>query len=289
MIKFRDFECPYSNAVGICDEATQGTGLTFPDAYFHADTMVKLALAVKEHEGAAFCMVPFCYTLEGEALGGNVNFGSGNVAPHGGAYAFDDIHQLLDLPDIDFSAGRMHETLLACKALADAGEHVLFVASGPFTVLNVLIDARHVFKAFRKEPEVVGRIYEHLLSQSFELMTQAKAHGAEFLSFGDSAGGVNLIGPKLMEQLTRDYSYTFVKRASALADESTMVLLCPKTSYALVQMGYAEFVEHPLSGPMRYGEACIEMLGKVPVGGQLCVKSIDHVLKNAKFKEVRLM
>ncbi len=40
--------------------------------------------------------------------------------------------------------------LLACRELRDQGEHVVLQVSGPFTILNVLIDARYVFKGMRK-------------------------------------------------------------------------------------------------------------------------------------------
>ena len=40
---------------------------------------------------------------------------------------------------------------------------------------------------------------------------------------------------------------------------------------------------------MRYGEACIELIGKVKLAGMTCYKNIDFTLNNATFKEVVLI
>ena len=72
-----DFRCTFDNAIGISPEITKDLKLSFPDAYMHADTMAKIAHAIKEKEGAAFCMLPFCHTVEAEAMGGIVNMGDG--------------------------------------------------------------------------------------------------------------------------------------------------------------------------------------------------------------------
>ena len=39
---------------------------------------------------------------------------------------------------------------------------------------------------------------------------------------------------------------------------------------------------------MRYGEACVSLIGQVPVAGQMCIKNIDYQLENKKFREIRL-
>lgn len=50
----------------------------------------------------------------------------------------------------------------------------------------------------------------------------------------------------------------------------------------------AHFRDLKLSGPMTYGEGCIEMIGKVRLAGQMCIKNVGYQLENAVFKEVVL-
>ena len=79
-----------------------------------------------------------------------------------------------------------------------------------------------------------------------------------------------------------------MKKAEALADDKTMLLLCPKTTFALLGTGKARFRDMMLSGAMAYGEACIEMTGKAKLAGQMCIKNVGYQLENAVFKEVVL-
>ena len=75
MGEIREYKCTYSNSVGISAEVTSGLGLEFPDAYMHSETMQILARAIKEHDEADFCLLPFCRTVEAEAMGAVLNYG----------------------------------------------------------------------------------------------------------------------------------------------------------------------------------------------------------------------
>ena len=86
MNKIVDFKCTYDNLIGISKVVTENTNLTFPDAYKNWDSMAELAMAIKEHNQANYCELPFCHTLEGEALGGIIHYGDENVGPRGKEY-----------------------------------------------------------------------------------------------------------------------------------------------------------------------------------------------------------
>ena len=108
--------------------------------------MVTLSKVLKEKDKAVICELPFCHTLEAESMGGIINLGNEIAGPRAGGYVCTDVEEILNLPDMDFTKNRIQETLLACKKLREEGEHVVFEVAGPFTILNVLTDARYVFK-----------------------------------------------------------------------------------------------------------------------------------------------
>lgn len=288
MAEIKDFNCTYENSVGISAEVTEGLALTFPDAYLHWDTMAKISKVLKEHDGASFCELPFCHTVEAEALGGVINYGNEKTGPRAKEYICTTPEELLELPEIDFSKGRIHEVLLACKELRSQGEQVVLLVSGPFTIMNVLIDARYVFKAMRKKPDVMKEVFWKLGKQILKYIEEAKKYGVELISYADSSGGVNILGPKMTEQVVNDFTYDFLKEAEKLTDEHLMILLCPKTTLALLGTEKAEFINMELSEPMRYGEACISMIGKTSFSGQMCIKNIGYRLENGIFKAVKL-
>lgn len=288
MTDIKDFLCTYHNSAGISSQVTQGLNLEFPDAYMHWDTMAQLSRELQKHENTSFCMLPFCHTVEAEAMGGIINYGNAAVGPRAKDYICTTPDELLELPEIDFSTGRIHEVLLACRELRDQGEQVVLQVSGPFTILNVLIDVKYVFKAMRKKPELMKKVFWKLGREILMFMKEAKKYGVELISYADSSGGVNILGPKMAAWVAEEFTYEFLKKAEELADDKTLILLCPKTALALLGTEKAEFKNHELSQSMPYGEACIEMIGKVKFAGQMCIKNTGYQLENAVFKEVAL-
>ena len=289
MAEIKDFNCTYDNSVGVNADVTEGLSLTFPDAYLHWDTMAKLSKALKEHDGAVFCELPFCHTVEAEAMGGIINYGNEKTGPRAKEYICTTPEELLELPEIDFTSGRIHEVLLACQELRNQGEQVVLQVSGPFTILNVLMDARYVFKAMRKKPEIMKEVFWKLGREILEFMEEAKKYGVEHISYADSSGGVNILGPKMAEQVVNDFTYDFLKEARKLTDEHTMILLCPKTTFALLGMKKAKFADVKVPEQTTYGEACISMIGKAEFAGQMCIKNVGYRLDNGIFKAVKLI
>lgn len=287
--KIRDFKCTYRSLPEIDEDVIKELNLTFPEAYMQSDMMVKLAKELKKKERTPYCELPFCHTVEAEAMGGNVQMGNGKVGPRAGDYIGKDIESLLSLPKIDFAKGRIHEGLIACRKLREQGEHVVFDISGPFTILNVLVDSRYIFKGMRRQPEVMRQIFGKLGNQILEYMFLAQKYGADMISYADSSGGVNILGPQMMEDITVNFTYPLLKEAEKLANDNTLILLCPKTTLALLGTGKAELVDYRLNKTIGYAQACIDMVGKVKFAGQMCIRNVDYQLNNGIFKEVKLL
>ena len=92
----------------------------------------------------------------------------------------------------------------------------------------------------------------------------------------------------MAEQVVMDFTYDFLKKAIELLDGKAMLLLCPKTTLALIGTEKACYMDRELPEVMRYGESCVSLIGRVPVAGQMCIKNIDYQLENKRFREIRL-
>ena len=288
MSKIIDFKCTYDNLIGLTDVITQNSNLKFPDAHKHWDSMAELALALKEHNQATYCELPFCHTLEGEALGGIINYGNEQIGPRGSEYICTTADELLRLPEIDFSKGRISEVLKACQYLRGKGENVVLYISGPITILNMVMDPRHVFKIFKKQPEMMQEIFTKLQQETVRFFEEAQKVGVNMISYGDSTGGVNILGPKLAEQVVEMFTYPLFKRIEEILSSETVVILCPKTTFALLGTNRAEWQEIDLGVPMKYSEAVEKVIGKAKFVGQMCIKNNEFILKNGKVRAVSL-
>ena len=47
---------------------------------------------------------------------------------------------------------------------------------------------------------------------NFEIYGLVKEYGGDLISYADSSGGVNILGPKMMEAVTVNFTYPFLKK-----------------------------------------------------------------------------
>ena len=288
MSSIKDFKCTYDNGVLDHSEIVKELGFTFPDVYLHADMMAALSKRQKEKQGSPICVLPFCHTVEAEAMGGIITLGNEVAGPRAKEYLYTNYKELGDIEETDFAKGRMQEVLKACQILHEQGEHVMLEVSGPITILNVLIDIKHIFKGMRKEPEFMKSVFQKVGTQILRYIEEAKKYGVDFISYADSAGGVNILGPKMAEQMVEDFTYDFLKEAQECSDEHTLLMLCPKTTFALLGTEKAELSDIGVSNEITYGEGCIEILGKAKIVGIQCAKNMGFLLKSGTMKEIVL-
>lgn len=291
MAKIADFHCTYDHANGFGDWIRDDCWIRFPQAYQESEAMTVLAKAVKEHNGSQMCQLPFCHTLEAEALGGIIRLGDGICGPRTGGYRCSSPEEVLELPDLDpdsETAGRLRETLQACRRLKEENEPVLFLISGPLTILNGLVDAKVLFRALLKKPELMEKIFEKLGRDILTVMKAAEAAGADLLSYGDPAGGVNLVGPKVAERVAKTFTAPFFKQADLELNRETTVLFCPKTAFALIGTELAEWKDHVLPEPMEYLPAVLYKKETIRFAGQDCINRIGNKLENGVLKELIL-
>ena len=299
MEKILDFRCTYENASGFGAWAADVPEVAFPEAYTDHEPMVRLALAVKEHNGAKFCQLPFCHTLEAEALGGKIKFGDAITGPRASGYQYETLEEILELPELDPESNRcrrLRETLEACRKLEAQGEHVLFLVSGPFTILGGLVNSDVLFRAVMKKKDLVLAVFQKLGRDIRKVMKLAEEAGVRYISYGDPAGGVNIVGPKVAAWAAKEFTASFLREADWELQPDTMVLLCPKTALALIGAGMAEWREWKLPEPMEYLEAAAYLNGTggmridrhIRFAGQDCINHVGHCLKDGMFREVIL-
>ena len=288
MAKIRNFNCTYGNSVGISREITEPLGLEFPDAYKHRETMAQLSRAIKEHDGAGFCLLPFCRTVEIEAVGAPINYGDENAGPRAAEPLCSTPEEMLSLSDIDFSKGRIREVLEACRILADQGEHVCLEIVGPWTQMQSLMDPRTLFRCQRKQSEVVLQVMEKIGGQLLRYVDEARGCGVEIITYSDSAGTLNILGPRLLEQTSRDFTVGFLKRLLQHAGDGMVIQLCPKIAYALVDCGLATTKVHDLGERVDFMEAILRLKGEVGIVGQACIKNIGVTVGDGRIRELVL-
>lgn len=288
MKKIVDYKCTFDIAEGMSGDLAKELDLEFPKTYLQKEGMIKLSKGLKEKNQSLFCEIPFCHTLESESMGASINYGDEKAGPRAKEYLTKSVSDLLDLPSIDFEKGRIYETLLAAKELREQGENVVFHISGPLTVMDALIDPRYIFKAMKKDRELAKKALWKMGDETLRFMQKVREYGIQMISYADSSGGVNILGPIFMQQMVDDFMYDFLKKVDSTLNKDMLIILCPKISLALVGTEKAVFEDVELGEEMSYGQACLDMIGQTRFLGQTCIKNSNLLLKDKRIKKVVL-
>lgn len=280
----QDFLCMPGNAEEKLRELIREEQLPIPEIYTESREIMRFSLLEKEKNKKEYCTIPFDHTLEAQAMGGRIRYGNEIAGPRAEQYICQELEEILELPDIDFGKGRLNEVMKACRGLKKNGYEILFQISGPYTVLNTLIDLKKVLKGMRKQPDLILKIFEKLNSTLLCLIEEARQSGVELFSYADSAGGLNILGPRWLEWSTEQFTYKFLKEAARRMGQEALVILCPKTALALRGMGLARIEEEHVPKEVSYGKACILMKEKAQFIGQTCINQSRTVLKDGKIQ-----
>lgn len=289
-MKFQDFQCGSCDFSGEIIQRLAGEGeFEFPEVYRYWKPMVELALSVKERSGLEVCELPFCHTVEAEAMNGSISYGDEKIGPRKKEFVCKKVEDILELPHIDASKGRIHEVLLACQELKKRGERVMLQVSGPLTILDILIDIKYIFKVMQKEPELIKKIFDRISSDLIEWIKEAKNYGVDIISYADSIGSMNILGPKRANWVVENFTYKFLKELDLQLDKQMLILLCPKTTVTLLEAGRITFEEIELSRCMYYEDVWFDCIGKVRFLGQLCTRNRNYEFKNKKVKTIKIL
>ena len=287
--KLTDYICKRANASGFSDELIQKLHLKFPESYCNAQIMAHIAKEISMAEQSSICVLPFCHTVEAEAMGGNILLTDGKFGPRTKEYAYQSIEELLELPDIDFSKGRIRAVLDAGRILHENGQKAALEISGLFTILNALIDTAKVFKAWRKNAVLVEQIMAKLSENLYAFFAEAKKAGFSIISYADPAGSVSIVGPKFAEMAARQFTYPLLKRVQELADEDCIIHLCPKTTLTLLELDLAKREYVQFVPGSNFVQACLKAVGQEKIIGQACIKNANCVLRHGKLWALQLV
>ncbi|MGO1369085.1 MAG: uroporphyrinogen decarboxylase family protein [Senegalia sp. (in: firmicutes)] len=289
MYQFVDYKCkPGADLGGLENEVVKMVNLDFPEGYTTSHGLFKISKASKEYKEMTMCLLPFCHTVEAENYGGDINLGTAKIGPRCKGYVYENIQDLLSLPDLDFKKGRLKEVIKAIKNLKSAGENVVVNITGPITILNNLIDPSKIFKTWRKDPDVITTVIEKLRVQILLYMEKAIESGADVLAFEDPVGALNILGPNYFEMQGRNFSYPFVIDAIKMIGNRAVLHICPKTTLQLISLEFAYWDEIQIDEVMTYEEAYIKLKDKISATGNICIHNRDIPLKNKKLKILKL-
>ncbi len=194
--------------------------LTFDKLYESPESIANFATIIKNRRKQEFCILPFCHTVEAEAMGGDINLGD--------EIRYEAVEDIIKVNVSYDESLRIKKMLKACEILKANGETVIFTISGPFSILSCLIDITKIFKCWRKNPSSVELLFNHLSQELLILAEKACKSGADYISYADPVATPKILGPKYTESISKLFTFSFLHNLQNICIENTNITVCPQ-------------------------------------------------------------
>ena len=281
------FKCIGNETEIIPDEILEELNISYEDSNRDASKMAMLSNKLKEYKKRKYCILPFCHTVEAEALGSTIIFDQ-VVGNRIGKYSIDDINLIDNIPQIDLYSGRISKVLEAVQKLKDNGEKVCLAVIGPISLATSIMDSQLFYRTLRKDREAVNKLLNLIEDTIVEYMLEGIKQGVDIISFADPTGTIDIVGPKVYKDVSGKVTYNILKRIENQLG-NTIVHLCGKTSTSLENIGFLEKDRIKVEGSS-YGEMLNNISKErndIKFVGHWCIKSnrVPKELVYCKMKE----
>jgi len=266
------------------------TGYHFPGAHYDMMALATLAGELKQARGESLCRLPFCLTVEAEAMGAIIKLDDMKNGPRVRQYVCTHIDELGDLPEIDFTQGRIKAVLDSVEYLCNQDETVALNIVGPFTILSSLIDPKYIYKAIRMKDASVARALARVEENIIGYAERGIARGAKILSYADPAGAMDIIGPQMYKNYSGRVTCNILQRLAAKPGRA-VIHLCGNASAALEKSGFCTSAGVEIEGRKTYLEVLHDLIHEgetTRIIGHSCIRQAARKKRATKMWEMRL-
>jgi len=195
--------CPGGMMNAAIVDVMKKTGHTLPQAHHTHEKMADLARDVYENTGFENFGIPFCMTVESEALGSEIDFGTLECEPKIQNERYQSVSEVALLPAgaIERTA-RAGEVIQAVYVLSKANPDVPVIGSltGPISTAASIIDPMTFLKQLRRNREGAHRVIGYVTEQLSSYAKLLAENGAAAVSIADPTATGEILGPKIFDE-----------------------------------------------------------------------------------------
>ncbi len=209
--------------VGVTVDMMKISGCMWPEAHSDPEKMAKLASMTYHLTGVSCTTVPFCLTLEAEALGAKVNMGRIDRNP----YVIEPVKKLT-LPENLLEKGRIPVLIEALDLLREYegdSQPINVKVTGPFTIACQCIGTEKFLKSLIKNPSFAKETLEVTTQVSEELSLASLKAGADVITISDPNSSGDIISPEQYKNFILNHHKALFDKI----DSPTVLHICGNT------------------------------------------------------------
>ncbi|MDW5562542.1 MAG: MtaA/CmuA family methyltransferase [Methanomassiliicoccus sp.] len=210
-------------------------GVHWPEAHTDARMMATLGAAGAKVFGFENARIPFCLTVEAEALGATVDLGKVDRTPMVKKHPFEsDADPVFDK---DFMhKGRAKTVIEATKILKKEVGHELPIVvgtTGPVTIAGHMIGTETLLLMMITEPETVHKFCKVAAAMEKEYQKALVAAGADVIAMSDPSASTDMMSAEMFDEFAKPY----IKETWIGAEGAKKILhICGNTTVLLDHM-----------------------------------------------------
>ena len=175
-------------------------GNVLPDGHKDDKIMADLALDVQHDTGFENVGIPFCMTVEAEALGSDIDFGSLKCEPKIAKEIFPSVKEVVyKEADALVKSPRAGTVFQAIYRSSQSSPDVPVIGSitGPLSTAASVVDPMNFLKELRKVKEDSHRFVDYVTDQLIGYARYMADNGASVISIADPTATGEILGPKM--------------------------------------------------------------------------------------------
>lgn len=220
--------CPGGMMNPVVEELMQRYDTLWPAAHCDAEKMARLARAVVEEKLFDNYGVPFCMTVEAEAMGAAVDLGHSLAEPHVVGYAIDSLDQIDELRPIDLTAGRAAVVLKAIEILRNDEIPLVGNVPGPVSIASSVIDPSRFYISLRKNQAKAHELLNFIACEAGRFAKAQAAAGADLITISDPSGTAEILGPKYFKEFMIPYLGQMIAVIKEAGEIPVILHICGK-------------------------------------------------------------
>jgi [methyl-Co(III) methanol-specific corrinoid protein]:coenzyme M methyltransferase len=178
-------------------EAMEKTGAFWPEAHTDAEKMAKLGSSLYELAGLECAKIPFCLTVEAEAMGCKVDLEGNDKTPEVSETPFKSGNDIT-VPADFLSSGRIPVVLEAVEKLKEEYADnlpIIVGMTGPFTLAGHLLGVENLVRYMKTSPNEVEAALENSLDACMDYAEALSEVKPDVICVADPTAAPELIDP----------------------------------------------------------------------------------------------
>lgn len=243
-------------------EQMEAIGVRWPGANFNASQMSCLSQAAHSIIGFDAVRIPFCQTIEEEALGCEISIGDETNLPSVVGHPFG-INDAPSFPENFLEEGRLPLLVKAARDVRVAvGEDVAVIGGvvGPFTIAAELLGVENMMRAILKAPQKLRPFLQAAEEAVIELARALEAGGVDAICIEDMMASMDLLSPPSYNSLAAPHEANVIERLNV----PVVLHICGRVDFIakdMIATGAAALSFEPKTDVFRVKQA-IEESGK---------------------------